>query len=95
MLVEAGGGSYCEWKGRAVYWTLRVGRREAQGAGWSYTSPTRAYAAIADHVAFYAGRVDACFVGEARVTPQPGGFYGGWITPDVVGPFKGDPGTGH
>jgi uncharacterized protein (DUF427 family) len=95
VLVEAGGGSYCEWKGRAVYWTLRVGDREALAAGWSYPSPTRTFAAIADHVAFYAGRVDACFVGEAPVTPQPGGFYGGWITPDVVGPFKGDPGTGH
>jgi uncharacterized protein (DUF427 family) len=95
VLVAAPGGSFCEWKGRAVYWTVRVGERKADAAGWSYPAPTPAFRAIADHVAFYAGRMDACYVGEARVVPQPGGFYGGWITPELVGPFKGDPGTGH
>jgi uncharacterized protein (DUF427 family) len=95
VLEAAGGSSYCEWKGRAAYWTLRVGDRVSREAAWSYPSPAPAFAAIAGYVAFYAGRVDACFVGDAPVTPQPGGFYGGWITPDVVGPFKGEPGTGH
>lgn len=86
--------SYCEWKGVARYWSLRVGEREVKQAAWSYPRPTSGFAAIRDHLAFYAGRVDACWVGEDRVTPQPGGFYGGWITPELVGPFKGEPGTG-
>ena len=65
----------------------------APRAAWSYPDPTAAFAAIAGHVALYAGRVDACFVDEDRVEPQAGGFYGDWITPDVDGPFKGAPGT--
>lgn len=69
------------------------GDRRAAKAAWSYAGPTPAFAPIAGHVAFYAGPMDACFVGGERVTPQPGGFYGGWITGDVVGPFKGEPGT--
>jgi hypothetical protein len=60
---------------------------------WSYPRPLPGYEAIAGHLAFYPGRVEACFVDGVRVAPQPGGFYGGWITPDVVGPFKGEPGT--
>lgn len=94
-LVPAPGGSWCEWKGRAVYWTVRGGGREAAGAAWSYPSPAPAFAALGNHVAFYAGPMDACWVGRHRVVPQPGAFYGGWITPDLVGPFKGEPGTGH
>jgi len=85
--------SFCEWKGDAHYWHLRVGERYAANAAWSYPEPDPAYAALRHHLAFFAGRVDACFVGDARVVPQPGGFYGGWITPELVGPFKGEPGS--
>ena len=87
--------SVCEWKGQARYWSVRLGERVVTDAAWSYPEPTPAFAAIRDHLAFYAGKMDACYVGDARVTPQPGAFYGGWITPDVVGPFKGEPGTLH
>lgn len=85
--------SYCEWKGAARYYTVRVGDRQAVSAAWSYPAPTPTFAALRDHLAFYAGPMDACYVGDEQVTPQPGRFYGGWITADVVGPFKGDPGT--
>jgi uncharacterized protein (DUF427 family) len=95
LLVPVPGTSSCEWKGRATYWTLRVGQRSSRNAAWSYPAPSLSYLLIRDHLAFYAGRVDACHVGDTRVMPQPGGFYGGWITPDVVGPFKGEPGTEH
>jgi uncharacterized protein (DUF427 family) len=85
----------CEWKGRAAYHTLTVGDRRPVDAAWSYPEPTPAFAALRGYIAFYAGRVDACFVDGERVRAQAGDFYGGWITPEIVGPFKGDPGTGH
>jgi uncharacterized protein (DUF427 family) len=87
------GTSYCEWKGRATYYTVRASDRVAVDAAWGYLQPSAAFAAIVDHVAFYAHRIDACFVDGEHVTPQPGGFYGGWITSRVKGPFKGGPGT--
>jgi uncharacterized protein (DUF427 family) len=93
LLEPSTGASFCEFKGRASYWSLRVGDRIAPDAAWSYASPSPAFAAIRDHLAFYADRVDACFVDGEQVTPQPGGFYGGWITSAVAGPFKGGPGT--
>jgi len=93
LLVPAQRSSYCEWKGPASYWTIRVGDREARNAAWGYLAPKPGFAALKDHFAFYAGRVDACRVGGERVTPQPGRFYGGWITSEVVGPFKGEPGS--
>lgn len=92
-LVPATGRSFCEWKGEAAYFDLFAGTVRAARAAWSYAAPTAAFAPIAGHVALYAGRVDACFVDDERVTPQAGGFYGGWITADVEGPFKGAPGT--
>ncbi|MEJ2734281.1 MAG: DUF427 domain-containing protein [Anaerolineae bacterium] len=92
-LEEVAGGSFCEWKGRARYYTVAVGGRRAERAAWSYLDPRQSYAAIKDHLAFYAGPMDACTVDGERVEPQPGGFYGGWITADIVGPFKGEPGT--
>ena len=92
-LKEAGGGSFCEWKGSARYWTVRVGDRMAERVAWSYPEPTPRFASLKDHLAFYAGPMDDCRIDGERVVPQPGGFYGGWITPDVVGPFKGGPGS--
>lgn len=94
-LVAAGGGSFCEWKGSASYFDVRVGGEVVAAAAWSYPSPIdEAFAALAGHLAFYATKL-ACFVGEERVRPQGGGFYGGWITGELTGPFKGDPGAGH
>lgn len=93
VLVATDGGSLCEWKGRAIYLDVVAGERRAARAAWSYPSPTPSFAAIAGHVAFYAGMMDACFVDDDRVVPQPGGFYGGWITPGVAGPFKGVEGS--
>jgi uncharacterized protein (DUF427 family) len=92
-LEPARGGSFCEWKGAARYWTIRAGDRVAERAAWSYPDPAPAYAAIRDHLAVYAGAMDRCYVGDEAVTPQPGGFYGGWITSELRGPFKGGPGT--
>jgi uncharacterized protein (DUF427 family) len=92
-LATAPGRSVCEWKGVARYHTLRGGGRVELAAGWSYPDPLAPFAALRDHVAVYPGRMDACMVGEKQVTPQAGGFYGGWITADLVGPFKGAPGT--
>ena len=86
--------SFCEWKGLAAYRTLRGGGAvEAVDAGWTYPEPTADFAPIRDHVAVFAHRTDGCFVDGERVVPQPGGFYGGWITANLRGPFKGDPGT--
>jgi uncharacterized protein (DUF427 family) len=87
------GASFCEFKGRASYWTVRAGDREITEAAWSYKSPSPSFAALRDHYAFYAGKMDACYVDGELVVPQPGGFYGGWITSRVAGPFKGVPGS--
>lgn len=93
VLRAVSGGSLCEWKGSARYFDVAVGDQVAPRGAWSYPNPTRAYQSIRDHVALYAGPMDACLVNGERVRPQPGGFYGGWITDSVVGPFKGEPGT--
>lgn len=85
--------SFCEWKGVASYWSVRVGDRFAKDSGWSYPHPDPGYEAITDYIAFYPRRMDACWVGDDRVTPQPGLYYGGWVTPEITGPFKGTPGT--
>ncbi|MCI4065175.1 DUF427 domain-containing protein [Micromonospora sp. R77] len=85
--------TWCEWKGEASYWDLVVGEVRVREAAWSYEDPTPAYADLAGAVAFYPGRVDECRVDGERVEVQPGDFYGGWITSDVTGPFKGAPGT--
>jgi uncharacterized protein (DUF427 family) len=85
--------SFCEFKGRATYVDIVVGAHRIRDAGWLYAAPSRAFAALQGHVAFYASRVDACYVDGERVEAQPGDFYGGWITRDIVGPFKGLPGT--
>ena len=91
-LRPAGGGSFCEWKGPAHYWDLDDGMRRLAGIAWSYPHPLAGAEALADRVAFYARGLDVTVDGVA-VRPQPGGFYGGWITPELAGPFKGGPGS--
>ena len=85
--------SYCEWKGHASYYALAADPDRVP-VGWLYAEPSDSFRAIHRHASFYPGRVE-CFVNSERVRPQPGEFYGGWITDRVVGPFKGEPGTGH
>jgi uncharacterized protein (DUF427 family) len=96
-LRPAVGGSFCEWKGQAAYADVVGGDPAApvvaERAAWYYPTPTSSYAEILDHVALYPGAMDRCTVDGELVRPQPGGFYGGWVTSRVVGPFKGDPGT--
>jgi uncharacterized protein (DUF427 family) len=85
--------SMCDFKGLARYWTIRIQGKVAENAAWSYPNPTPGYESIKNYLAFYAGGMDACYVDDERVIPQEGDFYGGWITSDIVGPFKGGPGT--
>jgi uncharacterized protein (DUF427 family) len=92
-LERSDGRSFCEWKGRAHYLTVRGGDRVEVDAAWGYESPSEAFAPIRGYVAFYPGRMDACFVDGEVVTPQPSDFYGGWITSTIAGPFKGAPGS--
>nr|WP_200921667.1 DUF427 domain-containing protein [Agromyces sp. Leaf222] len=92
-VVPATGSSFCEFKGSARYYDLLSGARTAERAGWEYPSPSPGYLVLTGRIAVYAGLVDACTVDGEVVEPQPGGFYGGWITSNIVGPFKGSPGT--
>lgn len=92
-LRPAHGSSLCEWKGAARYFDVVVGERVTQQAAWSYPRPTQPFEAIRDYLAFYPALMDECTVDGELVTPQPGGFYGGWVTSNVVGPFKGVPGS--
>lgn len=85
--------TFCEFKGTASYWTIQVGDRVVDDAAWSYKAPTTGYQPITGYVAFYPGRMDACYVDGEKVQSQSGDFYGGWITSDIVGPFKGSAGT--
>ncbi len=93
LLERSASASVCEWKGAATYRSYRSGGRLVRDVAWSYEHPNQGFEAIRGHLAFYAGRVDAAWVGDERVTPQAGDYYGGWVTSQVVGPFKGDPGT--
>jgi len=93
VLERAGGGSWCEWKGTATYWDVVVGDRRLPDVAWSYEDPSPGYEHLRGAVAFYPGRVDRATVDGEQVRPQPGEFYGGWITDEVTGPFKGAPGT--
>jgi len=85
--------SHCEFKGQAHYFNVVVDAKRAEQAAWAYPSPTSRFRDIAGYVAFYAHQMDACYVDDEAVQPQPGSFYGGWVTSRVVGPFKGGPGT--
>jgi uncharacterized protein (DUF427 family) len=92
-LVPVGGTTFCEFKGTASYFDVLGGGRRAARAGWTYRRPSPGYEAIVEHVAVMPGLMDRCTVDGEVVEPQAGGFYGGWITSRVVGPFKGGPGT--
>ena len=92
-LRAAAGSSFCEWKGRAAYRDVVAGGDVLASVGWCYPAPTPGFAALKDHVAFYVAPFDSVTIDGEAVRPQPGGFYGGWITDDVAGPFKGIPGS--
>jgi uncharacterized protein (DUF427 family) len=93
LLERAADGSWCEWKGLATYWDLVLDGGRRAGAGWSYEQPSPGFEHLRGAIAFYPGRVDRALVDGELVRPQPGGFYGGWITDEVAGPFKGGPGS--
>ncbi len=92
FLVLGSGSSYCEWKGRATYWSVKTDNEFIQNAAWSYESPSQRFRDITGFVSFYPAKLE-CLVDRERVRPQPGGFYGGWVTDEIAGPFKGEPGT--
>jgi uncharacterized protein (DUF427 family) len=85
--------TFCEWKGIANYFTITLGNKTAPNAAWVYHNPTPHFAAIQNHIAVYPSRMDSCYLDGEQVQAQPGDFYGGWITQDIIGPFKGEPGT--
>lgn len=93
LLHENPDSSWCEWKGLACYYDIEVNGRREPAAAWFFPLPTRIYEEMKGWIAFYPQRMDACLVDGERAEPQPGGFYGGWITKEVVGPFKGAPGS--
>ena len=93
LLRSSTSSSHCEWKGAASYWSLASGTHEVPDIAWSYEQPAPGFEAIRGHLAFYAAKVDEAWVGDERATPQPGGFYGGWMTSRIVGPVKGEPGS--
>jgi len=93
VLRRAVGSSFCEWKGSAHYWDVVTGDFVFSRVGWSYPDPSPQFAMLRGHVAFYAGPFDRCSVDGETVVPQPGDFYGGWITSDLAGPFKSVPGS--
>lgn len=92
-MLSVSGTSFCEWKGTAHYFDVEVAGKRVPHAAWAYHDPTPDFSGIKDHLAFYGHLMEACFVGEEQARPQPGSFYGGWITNDIVGPFKGELGT--
>ncbi|MGB3590122.1 MAG: DUF427 domain-containing protein [Nonlabens sp.] len=92
LIIMPGKSSFCEWKGAATYWSLKVDT--VKPIAWSYFDPFKEFADLKDYLAFYPQHLE-CYVGEDRVEPQPGQFYAGWITPDLTGPYKGAPETGH
>ena len=85
--------NWCEWKGQAAYYSISVGEQQASYAAWYYPQPSAGFESIKNYVAFYPSLMEACYVDGERVQAQAGDFYGGWITRDIVGPFKGGPGT--
>jgi uncharacterized protein (DUF427 family) len=94
-LIPVKGSSFCEWKGVARYFDVEAAGHVAERAAWAYDNPTGSFGRLARHVAFYAGKMDVCMVGDEVVRPQPGDFYGGWQTSNLTGIVKGGPGTRH
>ncbi len=92
-LYSTGNKSYCEFKGEAKYWGLSINGKRLPDLAWCYENPRPGFEAITGHLAFFAGKVDACYVDGEKVDPQAGDFYGGWVTSWISGPFKGGPGT--
>jgi uncharacterized protein (DUF427 family) len=92
-LADSPGQSWCEWKGEARYYSVVVPGKSTDKAAWYYPKPQWRFAGIEGHIAFYPSKMDACYVDDEKVQPQEGDFYGGWITPNIVGPFKGAAGT--
>lgn len=93
LLRQAKGTSYCEWKGTATYFDVTANQRVRPRAAWTYPDPKPGFEGIRDWISFYPGRVDAAYLDDERVTPQPGNYYGGWITAELDGPFKGEQGS--
>jgi len=93
FLTEISQTSFCEWKGSAGYYDLQIGEKSVKNAAWFYANPAGNFAEIKNYLAFYPSKMDACFVDGELVASQDGDFYGGWITKDIVGPFKGGAGT--
>jgi uncharacterized protein (DUF427 family) len=95
LLINAGDDVHteCEWKGTASYMHAEAGGKRAQRVAWYYPDPKEGFEQLTDYLAFYPRRVDAAYLDEELVTPQPGAYYGGWITEEIEGPFKGDPGA--
>ncbi|MDA9918616.1 DUF427 domain-containing protein [Erythrobacter sp.] len=85
--------SMCEWKGQARYWDVMIGETRLDAVCWSYPEPTPSFEGIRDSIAFYPDPLDICMVDGEVITPQPGQFYGGWISQYEAGPFKGGPGS--
>jgi uncharacterized protein (DUF427 family) len=94
VLRPSGGrGSWCEWKGTAAYFDLVAGEAVSSRAAWTYPKPTAPYRELTGHYSFYPARTEGCYLDDEKAEPQPGGFYGGWVTADIVGPIKGEPGS--
>jgi hypothetical protein len=94
-LTKSSHSSYCEWKGSATYWNIDIpgsASSKVQNRIWSYAKPNKGFIDIKDYLSFYAGPWD-CYVDGEKVEPQPGDFYGGWVTSEIVGQVKGGPGT--
>lgn len=92
-LIETSKKGFCEWKGIYQYYDVSIGDKYIKNAAWRCVEPSQDFAAMQKYYSFLAGLMDACYVNDELVTPQAGDFYGGWITADIVGPFKGEPGT--
>lgn len=93
LQANASGQSFCEWKGAARYWDSILDNYTIPRLAWSYPGPSQRFRPIAGFLAFYPSKATACYVNDEKVQAQAGDFYGGWITEDIIGPFKGEPGT--
>ncbi len=92
ILERASGSSFCEWKGAATYWSLTIDNQKLENVGWSYETPSQRFLSIANYLSFYPAKL-TCTVDGELVRAQPGGFYGGWVTDEIIGPYKGEAGT--